>query len=223
MSKGGIIMNYILSKFSHELRNPLTSLYSSIQLIETQHPEVKEFKYWKNLGEDIRYMRQLLDDLSDFTKSETVNLSTFSLYELLEQISLSFAATIADSDVEYTSKISPSIQQITGDKIKLQEVFRNLLKNAFDATRPNKTIYLDASLQGENVVVTIRDTGIGIAPEQLENIFEPFVTYKKDGTGLGLAISKRIVEAHGGNISLTSTENEGTTVTVTLPLNLSLL
>ena len=216
-------MNYILSKFSHELRNPLTSLYSSIQLIETQHPEVKEFKYWKNLGEDIRYMRQLLDDLSDFTKSETVNLSTFSLYELLEQISLSFAATIADSDVEYTSKISPSIQQITGDKIKLQEVFRNLLKNAFDATRPNKTIYLDASLQGENVVVTIRDTGIGIAPEQLENIFEPFVTYKKDGTGLGLAISKRIVEAHGGNISLTSTENEGTTVTVTLPLNLSLL
>ena len=216
-------MNYILSKFSHELRNPLTSLYSSIQLIESQHPEVKEFKYWKNLGEDIRYMRQLLDDLSDFTKSETVNLSTFSFYVLLEQISLSFAATIADSDVEYTSKISPSIQQITGDKIKLQEVFRNLLKNAFDATRPNKTIYLDASLQGENVVVTIRDTGIGIAPEQLENIFEPFVTYKKDGTGLGLAISKRILEAHGGNISLTSTENEGTTVTVTLPLNPTLL
>lgn len=216
-------MNYILSKFSHELRNPLTSLYSSIQLIESQHPEVKEFKYWKNLGDDIRYMRQLLDDLSDFSKSETVNFSTFSMYELLEQVSLSFAATIADSDVEYTSKISPSIQQITGDKIKLQEVFRNLLKNAFDATAPDKTIYLDASLQGESVIIIIRDTGIGITPEQLENIFEPFVTYKKDGTGLGLAISKRIVEAHGGNIALTSIENEGTTVTVTLPLNPTLL
>ena len=216
-------MDYFLSKFSHELRNPLTSLYSSLQLIEAQHPEVKDFKYWKNLGSDIRYMRQLLDDLSDFSKSETVNLSTFSLYELLEQISLSFAATIADSDVEYTSKISPSIQQITGDKIKLQEVFRNLLKNAFDATAPDKTIYLDASLQGENVVIIIRDTGIGISPEQLENIFEPFVTYKKEGTGLGLPICKRIVEAHSGNISLTSIENEGTTVTITLPLNLPLL
>ena len=117
-----------------------------------------------------------------------------------------------------TSKICPSIQQITGDKIKLQEVFRNLLKNAFDATAPNKSIYLDASLQDKNIIVSIRDTGVGISSEQLENIFEPFVTYKKNGTGLGLAISKRIVDAHGGNLVLTSEENKGTTVTVTLPI-----
>ena len=216
-------MNYFLSKLSHELRNPLTSLYSYIQLIEMQHPEAKDFKYWNNLRLDINYMRQLLDDLSDYYKSENMNLSTFSLYELLEQVSLSFAATIVDSDVEYTSKISPSIQQITGDKIKLQEVFRNLLKNAFDASAPDKTIYLDASLQGENAVITIRDTGIGISEEQLQNIFEPFVTYKKDGTGLGLAISKRIIDAHGGTISITSVENEGTTVTVSIPTSLSTL
>ena len=122
-AKGGINMEYILSKFSHELRNPLTSVYSTIQLIEMQHPEVKDFKYWSTLAPDLEYMNNLLTELSDFSKSEKLQLETFSLRALLEHVSLSFAATIADSEVEYTSKISPSIHQITGDKTKLQEVF----------------------------------------------------------------------------------------------------
>ena len=69
-AKGGINMEYILSKFSHELRNPLTSVYSTVQLIETMHPEVKEFKYWSNISNDLEYMNRLLTDLSDFSKSE---------------------------------------------------------------------------------------------------------------------------------------------------------
>ena len=122
-------MEYILSKFAHELRNPLTSAYSTVQLIEMQHPEVKDFKFWSNLAFDLEYMEQLLKDLSNFSKSETLQLSTFSLGTLLEKIALSFAADVANSDIEFTAKISPSIPQITGDKTKLQEVFLNLLKN----------------------------------------------------------------------------------------------
>lgn len=216
-------MNYLLSKFSHELRNPLTSLYSSVQLIESQHPEVKDFKYWSNLGEDVRYMRRLLDEFSDLSRSETVQLSTFSLRSLVEQESLSFAATIADSDVEYTSKIAPSIQQITGDKTKLQEVFRNLLKNAFDAALPNKSIYLEVSKKADSVIIKVRDTGCGMTKKQLETVLEPFVTYKKDGTGLGLPICDKIVRAHGGTMTISSTPRKGTTVTVSIPLSLSLL
>ena len=66
-------MEYILSKFSHELRNPLTSVYSTVQLIETMHPEVKEFKYWSNISNDLEYMNRLLTDLSDFSKSERLS------------------------------------------------------------------------------------------------------------------------------------------------------
>jgi len=211
-------MEYILSKFSHELRNPLTSVYSTVQLIELQHPEVKDFKYWSNLAHDLEYMNQLLTELSDFSKSERLQVSTFSLRALLEQISLSFAATIADSEVEYTSKISPSINQITGDKTKLQEVFLNLLKNAFEAASPDKTIYLEASSDENFVSIRIHDTGCGITKEQLPSIFEPFVTYKKNGSGLGLAICNNIVKAHGGIISVESTVKVGTTFTVSLPI-----
>lgn len=212
-------MKYVLSKFSHELSNPLTALNSSIQMIELQHPEVKDFKFWSNLNYNVEYMRRLLTDFSDLSKSETLNYSTFSLRTLLEQVSLSFAAIIADSKVEYTSKIAPSIHQITGDKTKLQEVFLNLLKNAFDAASPDKTIYLDASLQGDSIVISIRDTGCGMTNEQLKTIFEPFVTYKKNGTGLGLPICQKIITAHGGSLAISSVVNEGTAVTITLPVS----
>ena len=212
-------MEYILSKFSHELRNPLTSVYSTVQLIETMHPEVKDFKYWSNISNDLEYMNRLLTDLSDFSKSERLQVSTFSLRALLEQISLSFAAMIADSEVEYTAKISPSITQITGDKTKLQEVFLNLLKNAYEAALPNNTIYLEAALERNSVQIFVRDTGCGITEEQLPTIFDPFVTYKKEGSGLGLAICNNIIKAHGGTISVSSVAGEGSSFLVTIPLH----
>ena len=212
-------MEYILSKFSHELRNPLTSVYSTLQLIEAMHPEVKDFKYWSNISYDLEYMNRLLTDLSDFSKSEKLQVSTFSLRALLEQISLSFAAMIADSEVEYTAKISPSITQITGDKTKLQEVFLNLLKNAYEAALPNNTIYLEATSENDFVQILVRDTGCGITEEQLPTIFEPFVTYKKEGSGLGLAICKNIIHAHGGTISVDSSREEGTSFVVNIPLH----
>ena len=125
--------------------------------------------------------------------------------------------------MEYTSKIAPSIHQITGDKTKLQEVFLNLLKNAFDAASPDKSIYLEASQEGDTVTVRIHDTGCGISEEQLPTIFDPFVTYKKQGTGLGLAICEQIIKAHHGTIAVDSTINVGTCFTITLPVNLLLL
>lgn len=213
-------MKHLLNKFVHELRNPLTTLYSTVQFIEFQHPEVKNFKYWSNLTHDITYMDQLIDQLSDFSKSETLEKSSFSLLELLEHICLSFAATIVNSDVTFTSKIDSSIHQIIGDKIKLQEVFLNLLKNAYEAALPNKTICLEAFLENNIVVVQIQDTGCGIPAELLPTIFEPYVTYKEHGTGLGLAICNQVIKAHGGSIAVNSSLGDGTTFSVSLPLGM---
>ena len=215
-------MEYILSKFAHELRNPLTTVYSTLQFIEGQHPEVRDFKYWSNLANDLEYMNHLISELSDFSKSERLNLSTFSLKHLLEYVCLSFASTAANSEIQFTSKICPSINQITGDKTKIQEVFFNLLKNAFDAAKPNKSVYFEAELLEDKFLFTVKDTGRGIKEEHLPTIFDPFVTYKKGGTGLGLAICKNIVKAHGGIITVESVVNEGTTFWVYLPLGESI-
>lgn len=210
-------IEFMLSKFSHEIRNPLTTLYSTVQLIETKHPEVKEIPYWSYLNSDIEYINQLLDEFSDFAKSERLTLSTIEMRPFLEHVSLSFAASIAQTEVEYISKIDPLIPQITGDKTKLQEVFWNLLKNAFEAVTNNQRISLHAFYENNRVFIDIQDTGCGISDAQLPTIFEPFVTYKKDGTGLGLAICNQIIKAHGGTISVKSEIGVGTTFRVALP------
>ena len=209
-------IEFLLSKFAHEIRNPLTTLYSTVQLIEVKHPEVKEFAHWSNLTYDIEFMNHLLDEMSDFTKSERLQPETFDFRSFLETLTLAFAASIEQSNVEYLSKIEPSIHQITGDKTKLQEVFWNLLKNAYEAALPDKSVSLHAKQVDKDIIVTISDTGCGIPEERLSTIFEPFVTYKKQGTGLGLAICDHIIKAHGGTITVESTLGVGTTFSVTL-------
>ncbi len=206
----------MFSKFSHELRNPLTTLYSTIQFLEWKHPEVKEFKYWSALSQDIEHINQLIDEWSDFSKAETLKLTTFDFRTLLEQLSLAFAASIAHSDVKYTAKIDASIHQITGDKTKLQELFLNLLKNAFEAAQPDCSIFFYATQKDNVITIKIEDTGCGIPNERLSTIFEPFVTYKKNGTGLGLPICRQIIESHGGSISVASSEDIGTTFQILL-------
>ena len=209
-------IEFLLSKFAHEIRNPLTTLYSTVQLIEVKHPEVKEFAHWSNLTYDIEFMNHLLDEMSDFTKSERLQPETFDFRSFLETLTLAFAASIEQSNVEYLSKLEPSIHQITGDKTKLQEVFWNLLKNAYEAALPDKSVSLHAKQVDKDIIVTISDTGCGIPEERLPTIFEPFVTYKKQGTGLGLAICDHIINAHGGTITVESTPGVGTTFSVTL-------
>lgn len=213
-------MHHLISTLSHELRNPLTSLYSTIQLIECLHPEVKNFKYWSNIGSDITYINDLLNEFSQYSKAEQLKKSSFSLAALVEQVSLSFATTIANSKIQYTSKIHPSLGQMTGDKTKLQEVLWNLLRNAYEAAYPDKCIYLEAFLENNQAAILVRDTGCGIPSSNLQTIFEPFITYKENGTGLGLSLCKQIVLAHGGTISVESTLGKGSTFTVYLPINL---
>jgi len=207
-----------ISMISHEIRNPLTLVYSTLQLIESQHPEVCDFRYWDSLQGDIHYMKQLLEELSSFNNGSKLALSPFDFQQFLKQIVLSFAIDCEDTDIEFTSYIDPGITTIIADSIKLREVFFNLLRNAKESIPGHGSIYFDARLSASNVVITIQDSGIGIPAEYLETIFTPFVTYKENGTGLGLAICKRIIEGHHGKISVTSVPNKGTTFTLLLPV-----
>lgn len=210
-------MELLIRKFIHELRNPLTALYSSVQLLEMRNPELKDMPYWPTLQYNIEDMIALLQSFSDLAKAEQLLLEEFNLNILLRRISLSFAASIADSEVEYISKISISNSKITGDKTKIQEVFSNLLKNAFEAVPHNGTIFLNAFEEDRKLIIEVKDNGCGIDSEKLDSIFEPFVTYKKNGTGLGLTICKQIIEAHHGSISVVSELGVGTTFRVELP------
>lgn len=209
---------YTISKISHELRNPLTLISSTIQLIEAQHPETASYKYWGSLRGDLEYMSQLLAELSTYNNSERLHTETFSSLEFLQHICLSFAASCTDTDIEFTSKLPDTLPPVTGDRVKLQEVILNLLRNAKDAVGSLGTIRLLAGTSENDLTIQISDNGCGIPSEHLETIFDAFVTYKSGGTGLGLAIAKRVVEAHGGTISVSSVPGQGTAFLIKLPI-----
>ena len=192
-----------ISTISHEIRNPLTLVSSALQVMG-----------------DVDFIIQLLEELSAFNSSNELYYSVFSIEQLLKNVAISFAISLDtnEADIEFSSSISDSLGEFTGDKIKLQELVLNLLKNAEEAITEQGSIHLAASRSGDIITITCTDTGCGITPEQMECIFQPFVTYKPGGTGLGLAFSRKIAEAHEGTLTAVSTPQESTTFTVTLPV-----
>lgn len=212
-----------ISTISHEIRNPLTLVYSNLQLLESQHPEVLSFRHWNELHQDIEYMNQLLLDLSSYNNGGRLEIHPVDLNTYLKVLSLSFASSIVDTEIEFSSRIDPGLPTVSMDSVKIRQALLNLLKNARDAVltkdaSPHPAIRMTAAAEGDRIKITISDTGCGIAPEDLSSIFEPFVTHKSDGTGLGLAITKRIITAHGGTIEVTSTPGYGTVFTLFLPI-----
>ena len=209
-----------VSMIAHEIRNPLTLVSSSLQVIEAQHPEVKEFYNWKQTMEDIQFMCSLLNELTTFNNSSTLHYSVFPIGGLLKNIAISFAISLdsEDSEIRFSSRISPELGDFTGDKVKLEEVVLNLLRNAKDAVKEDGVITLSAEKENSQVVIRCTDNGCGIPDDEIDRIFDPFFSHKEGGTGLGLSLSRRIVEAHRGTISASSSHETGTVFTVILPV-----
>lgn len=214
-----------ISTISHEIRNPLTLIYSTLQLIESQHPEVTTYKHWSGMRQDIEYMKLLLEELSAYNNGERLKLSAIESNTFFKTLALSFAASLIDTEIEFTSKIEPNLPMIQGDRLKLREVLLNLLANAKDAVNLmtyneglHPTISLSVTSANDLLIISVTDNGCGICNEEIENIFEPFITHKENGTGLGLAIAMRIAKAHNGNLTVTSVPGVHTTFVLTLPV-----
>lgn len=215
-----------VSMITHEIRNPLTLVYSTLQLIESAHPEVHTFKHWGSLHEDLEYMTQLLAELSAYNNGSALHLTTLDTESFLKKAVLSFAASTTASSIEFSSYIAPKLPSIQGDAMKLKEVLLNLLKNALEAFTPGTAgsirlgadTVTDPGTGSRHLQIQIQDTGCGISQEQMDDIFQPFVTYKSGGTGLGLPLTKRIIEAHGGTLQVNSILGSGTTFTILLPI-----
>ena len=209
---------------SHEIRNPLALVYSSLQLIESGHPEVQDFRHWKEMRRDVEYMTRLLEELSAFQNGETLHLTETPMSSYLRALALSFAASLADTDIEFVSRIGPELPVLLVDQIKLRQALLNLLANARDALLSSadmkKHLQLSFCSQAESgqLLLTVADNGCGIRPEDLDAIFRPFVTRKANGTGLGLAIADRTAKAHRGKLTVSSEPGKGAVFSLSLPI-----
>lgn len=207
-----------LSTISHELRNPLTLIHSTLQLIGSHYPEVTNDPLWAQLLLDINYMSQLLSELSSLNSNQTLHYSQIDIRQFLTNIVSSFYSTTRSQTKELSLNFETDEKFIMGDSLKIREVFINLIKNALEATQSGDQIVIDVKSRWNRLVVTVSDSGSGMDGSRLSTIFEPFVTYKSDGTGLGLTIVKNIMNAHGGAVQVYSKPGIGTKFILIFPL-----
>lgn len=210
-----------LSRISHEIRNPVTLINSFLQLTLSHHPEVSAFDTWKPIIENMEYLKQLLNELSDYNNSMILHKEQFSL--------TFFLSSLVDECKTALMPLKISFQKITAvppgcfDKIKLKAAILNLVRNASEAlgSQPDGEITVSLAFDGSYYHICIENNGPEIPAEYLSDLFEPFITHKKDGTGLGLAVVHNIVQTHGGSVNVTSSP-EKTCFTLHLPLSYEL-
>jgi PAS domain S-box-containing protein len=211
---------------AHELRNPLNVLTLLWQLIgrplDRSSPQGEE-RLLERAGAQLARLSSLIDRLLDVTRirSGTFDLyrERFDLSSLIREVTNRFA--IENPAIPISLDLEAAIEG-TWDRLRIDQVVTNLISNAVKYGL-DKPIAIEAFPNGDHVVITVRDEGIGISPDDLDRIFERFVRAstrsKSEGLGMGLWITKQLVEAHGGTVVAESERGNGTTFTVQLPLS----
>ena len=203
--------HYTLSKFSHEIRNPLTLINSGLQMIASAHPEVEDYEHWDDVMDNLDYVKELLDELSAFNNAGHVKRENIDTCSYLRTILSSIKPTLDYLEITLETDIPDSLPSMALDRIRVRQMLLNLLKNAWEAVPiPGGKISFSVIPENSGIRIDIRDNGCGISKEQQATIFQPFFTTKESGTGLGLAVSKQIAQAHSGDITLESTPGQGT-------------
>ena len=216
-----------ISNVSHDLRTPLASLKALAETLNEgalEDPPAAR-RFLKQIETEIDNMTQLVHELLELSRIESgrvpIERRSIETCLLLEQAAERMALQAERAGLNLRVDCSGELPQVRADSERIQQVLVNLLHNAVKFTRPGGEIVVSAAQRENEVVVQVRDTGVGIAPEDLARIFERF--YKADrsrsggGTGLGLSIARHLVEAHGGRIWAESEPDKGSSFFFTLP------
>jgi signal transduction histidine kinase len=220
-----------LANMSHELRTPLNAIIGfSEVLIDKMFGEVneKQLDYLKDIHDSGRHLLSLINDILDLSKIEAgrmdLEVSSFDLPGALSNAMTLVRERAQRHGIQLSLDVDQRLGAVQADERKFKQIVVNLLSNAVKFTPDGGQVALSAKKYDGKVEVAVRDTGIGIAPEDHAAVFEEFkqvgrdYTRKAEGTGLGLTLTKRFVELHGGEIRLQSALGKGSTFTITLPV-----
>ena len=226
----------LFADVSHELMTPLTAMRGYLETLGmsgiTIDPATRA-RYLSIIGDETHRMEHIVGDLLELARlegsRESIDKQDVTLEDLFGRVMARHEREASQNEVALTTTIEPGAEIVQGDPMRLEQALQNLAANALRHTPPGGRVELRAEAHDHHIVIKVRDTGTGIAPEHLPYVFDRF--YKADpsrsgdkpGSGLGLSIVKAIVERHGGTVSVSSQPSQsstgsGTEFTIRLPL-----
>ena len=202
---------------AHEIRNPLGSIRGTAEILRDDYrPGDPKHEFIEIQIKETERLNHVVEDFLRLARPQAPEMRRCSLGEELETIVTLTANDARQRGVSLIFTPPATRLDVTGDGEKLRQAFLNIVLNALQATPGGGSVTIAAQQTNGSCEVSFRDTGPGIPAEIQARIWEPFFTTKPDGTGLGLAVTRKIIEAHGGTLTVTSAEGEGTTVLVRL-------
>jgi signal transduction histidine kinase len=220
-----------LANMSHELRTPLNAIIGFSEVLAARmfgEVNAKQAEYLQDILESGRHLLSLINDILDLSKIEAGRMelepADFDLPSAIENALILVRERAGRHGIALASTVDERLGLIRGDERKVKQVLLNLLSNALKFTSEGGRIDVRAALREGRAEVSVADTGVGIAPEDQEAVFEEFrqvgtADKKVEGTGLGLALSRKFIELHGGRIWVESELGRGSTFTFTLPVS----
>jgi signal transduction histidine kinase/DNA-binding response OmpR family regulator len=204
---------------AHEIRNPLFGITSVAQILARETAEDSPLRQLIDamLSETSR-LNTLVEELLLYGRPTKAALAPTDVRGLMEDVLDFHKAAIEAKGIRLSKDFDPHLPQVKLDPHQMRQVFLNILYNALDAISKDGEIRLSTKLHDKSAVIRISDTGTGIPQDEIPKVFDLFFTTKEKGTGLGLAICRKIVEDHGGTVTLQSLTGKGTTVEIALPL-----
>ena len=194
---------------AHEFRNAIGAITGLARLVE------KGKKSASDITKECRSMEQLIDRLLEYARPLKMVRSEFVIEEFLRD---AIERSRPPKHIAIESHIDGSITRMKGDYDLLVMAFANLFKNGYEAMEKKGALIIDVHRENTAMIITVRDTGKGMDPKEIENIFTPFYSGKADGMGLGLAYVNRVIELHNGQITVESTPGKGTLFRIRLPI-----
>ena len=202
---------------AHEIRNPLAGIAGVIEIVGRDLPaESPARAVFGDVREEVQHINRIVTDLLEIARPKAPDKRYADLVGTVEHASLFARDQAAHRNIDLTVH-RRSMPDVEHDPGQIHQVVLNLLLNAVQATDPGGSVNVEFDEDDESVTVTVADTGKGIPPEILSNIFRPFFTTKGEGTGLGLSLAKRIVEDHAGRIEVSSRVGQGSRFSIVLP------
>jgi signal transduction histidine kinase len=203
---------------AHEVGNPLTGISNIVQLLLKQDPGPQMAEKLEVVSGQLARIRGTLRELVEFSRPADQRRGKAHLSSILEE-ALGIAKYYKRAGRRIAlPEVPPDLPPIEGARGQLVQAFLNLILNAIDAAGPAGRVVLEACRDGQAVVVSVRDDGPGIAPEDQPRVFTPYFTTKKDGTGLGLFVTQQLIQGHGGEVSFDTAPGQGSAFHVRLPL-----